>query len=420
MSIPAQRPPILARRAPATPVPAVALARPTPSARAANLLTGSALLLAGLLLVLSPPAVRAEDHGGHAAPASAATAPAARPAAKAAEKPADAHADKASGAAQTARPELPRVDTSRAERPVAPEAKAGAGRNIGMDELSRKLTDKVAEVRDRQARTPVLKLTAHSAGPRAEGRSARAAPADPHGAADKLAADAQAHAAHDLHWAYNGEGGPSHWGELKSDFATCAKGQRQSPIDIRGGLKVDLPAIKFDYRPVGFGVVDNGHTIQANLQPGNAIEINGRRYDLLQFHFHRPSEERINGRQYEMVVHLVHKDPEGRLAVIAVLVEQGRSHAVVQSVWNSLPLEKNDELASPVQIDLNQLLPEDRRYYTYMGSLTTPPCTEGVLWLVLKQPASFSPEQIGLFARLYPMNARPIQQAAGRTIKESN
>jgi carbonic anhydrase len=234
------------------------------------------------------------------------------------------------------------------------------------------------------------------------------------------AEDAHAQAAHDIHWAYNGEGGPTHWAELKPEFATCALGQRQSPIDIRGGLRVDLEAIKFDYRPVPFGVIDNGHTIQANLQPGNAIEVGGRRYDLLQFHFHRPSEERINGRQFDMVVHLVHKDAQGRLAVVAVLVEAGRSHPVVQSVWNSLPLERNEEQGSPVPIDLNQLLPEDRRYYTYMGSLTTPPCSEGVLWMVLKQPAIVSPEQIGLFARLYPMNARPIQQAGARMIKESN
>jgi carbonic anhydrase len=160
--------------------------------------------------------------------------------------------------------------------------------------------------------------------------------------------------------------------------------------------------------------------VQANLGGGNSIEVAGRRYELVQFHFHRPSEERINGRQFEMVAHLVHKDPEGRLAVVAVLMDQGKQHPMVQLVWNSLPLEKKEETMSPVPIDMNLMLPEDRRYYTYMGSLTTPPCSEGVLWLVLKQPAQLSAEQLAVFAKLYPMNARPIQQASGRMIKESN
>jgi carbonic anhydrase len=121
-----------------------------------------------------------------------------------------------------------------------------------------------------------------------------------------------------------------------------------------------------------------------------------------------------------MVAHLVHKDPEGRLAVVAVMLEQGRQQPAIQMVWNSLPLEKNMEVSAPAPLDMNLLLPEDRRYYTYMGSLTTPPCSEGVLWLVLKQPVPLSPEQVGIFARLYPMNARPIQPGSGRLIKESN
>jgi carbonic anhydrase len=139
----------------------------------------------------------------------------------------------------------------------------------------------------------------------------------------------------------------------------------------------------------------------------------------VQFHFHRPSEERINGRQSDMVAHMVHKDADGKLAVIAVLLNQGDvPHPMVQLVWNSLPLEKNTEQYSPVMMDLNLLLPERREYYTYMGSLTTPPCTEGVLWMVMKQPSAMSREQIGIFSRLYPMNARPIQSAGGRMIKE--
>jgi len=223
---------------------------------------------------------------------------------------------------------------------------------------------------------------------------------------------------HDIHWAYSGDTGPESWGRLKPEFQQCMLGKRQSPIDIREGIPVQLDPIQFDYRPSGFRVIDNGHTVQVNVEPGNSITVGGRRYDLLQFHFHRPSEERINGRQFEMVAHLVHKDLDGRLAVVAVLMDQGKAHPLVQMVWNNLPLEKNQEQAAMTNLDMTLLLPELRQYYTYMGSLTTPPCTEGVLWMVMKQPASMSREQVAVFSKLYPMNARPIQSPSGRLIKD--
>jgi carbonic anhydrase len=222
------------------------------------------------------------------------------------------------------------------------------------------------------------------------------------------------------HWDYAGATGPDAWGKMQPEYSRCATGTRQSPIDIRGGIAVDLEPIRFDYRPSSFSVIDNGHTVQVNVESGNSITITGRRYELVQFHFHRPSEERVDGRQYDMVVHLVHKDPEGRVAVVAVLLDRGSAQAIVQSVWNNLPLEKGEEVHAGTRIDLSQLLPDDKRYYTYMGSLTTPPCSEGVLWMVMKQPVPISVEQVSIFARLYPMNARPIQQADGRLIKESN
>ncbi len=226
--------------------------------------------------------------------------------------------------------------------------------------------------------------------------------------------------AHGAHWDYQGAGGPETWGRLKPEFAQCATGTRQSPIDIRDGIKVELDAVRFDYKPSNFRVIDNGHTVQVNVAAGNAIEILGRRFELLQFHFHRPSEERVNGRLFDMVAHLVHKDLDGRLAVIAVLLDRGSAHPIIQSVWNNLPLEKGEELAARAVLDLQALLPADRSYYTYMGSLTAPPCSEGVLWMVMKSPVPISPEQIAIFARLYPMNARPIQSASGRLIKESH
>lgn len=222
------------------------------------------------------------------------------------------------------------------------------------------------------------------------------------------------------HWAYSGEAGPEHWGELSPEFARCANGARQSPIDIRDGFKLELEAPLFEYQASLFSVLDNGHTIQVNINSANALTLMGRRFQLVQFHFHRPSEERLEGRGFEMVIHLVHKDDAGRLAVVAVMIERGAPNAQVQSVWNNLPLEKNESLTPSSRIDLEQLLPTRREYYTYMGSLTTPPCSEGVLWVVMKQPITLSPQQIGIFARLYPMNARPLQAAGDRLIKESN
>ncbi|MBE0546822.1 MAG: carbonic anhydrase family protein [Rubrivivax sp.] len=221
-------------------------------------------------------------------------------------------------------------------------------------------------------------------------------------------------------WAYEGAAGPQAWAELKPEFALCAKGQRQSPIDLQGGLAVDLEPVRFHYQASRFAVVDNGRTVQVKVAPGNAIELAGRHYELQHFTFHRPGEGRIDGRQFEMSLHLVHKDAQGRLAVVALLLDPGPPQPVVQQVWNNLPLEKHEEAAARVALELTELLPADRRYYTYMGSLTTPPCSEGVQWVVMRHPVTVSPEQIELFTRLYPMNARPVQAAAGRRIMQSN
>ena len=225
---------------------------------------------------------------------------------------------------------------------------------------------------------------------------------------------------HSGHWSYSGEEGPEYWAQLSPEWARCGNGNRQSPIDIRDGFKLELEAPLFEYQPSRFSVLDNGHTIQANINSPNFASLMGRRFQLLQFHFHRPAEERLEGRGYEMVLHLVHKDDEGRLMVVAVMIEPGAPNAQVQSVWNNLPLEKNESLTPASRLELEQLLPARRDYYTYMGSLTTPPCSEGVLWVVMKQAITLSPQQINIFARLYPMNARPLQPAGDRLIKESS
>jgi carbonic anhydrase len=291
-----------------------------------------------------------------------------------------------------------------------------------LDALRDKLTSKLGAVQGSgPSSSKVLRVVAPSDHGQATPTIARAAS---HAAPvaklrpSKTAPPASRHSGHD--WAYGGAAGPEHWGDLKPEFAACSSGSRQSPIDIRSGIRVDQEPIVFDYRASVFRVIDNGHTIEVRVGGGNSIEVQGRRFDLLQFHFHRPSEERIDGRQFDMVVHLVHRDPEGRLAVLAVLLDRGSAHPLVQSVWNHLPLEKNVEVAASPLLDLSHLLPADRRYFAYMGSLTTPPCTEGVLWLVMQQPVPIAVEQVNVFSRLYPMNARPVQPAAGRLIKQSN
>lgn len=319
-----------------------------------------------------------------------------------------------------------------AAAPAKAEAKADAKAPPGdpMDTLREKLASKLGATKAPEAPTPyVVRVVSKPTAEAAHGSASAVAEgkADGHGptaskvAKLRAAKAAAAPAGHAAHWSYGGEGGPEQWGQLKPEFSMCANGTRQSPIDIRSGVKVDLEPIQFDYRPSPFGVIDNGHTIQVNVAGGNAIEVQGQRFDLVQFHFHRPSEERINGRQFDMVAHLVHKSPEGRLAVVAVLLDRGgAAQPLIQTVWNNLPLEKNVEVGVRGEIDMNHLLPADRRYFTYMGSLTTPPCSEGVLWLVLQQPVPLAQDQIGVFAKLYPMNARPIQQASGRLIKQSN
>ena len=296
-----------------------------------------------------------------------------------------------------------------------------------MDTLREKLAAKLGAAKAPESVSPyVVRVVSKSgdtangaaaAEPKAGGQSAAARAAKSRAAAAAAAAVSDGHAAH---WGYGGAGGPEQWGGMKAEFSTCSTGTRQSPIDIRSGVRVDLEPIQFDYRPSGFRVIDNGHTIQVNVGGGNSIEVQGRRYDLVQFHFHRPSEERIDGRQFDMVAHLVHKDPEGRLAVVAVLLDRGSVHPLVQTIWNNLPLEKGEEVAAKAALDMNHLLPADRRYFTYMGSLTTPPCSEGVLWMVMQQPVPIATDQINVFSRLYPMNARPIQSAAGRLITQSN
>jgi carbonic anhydrase len=231
-----------------------------------------------------------------------------------------------------------------------------------------------------------------------------------------------AHGSGEVHWDYAGANGPLAWADLKPEFATCGSGKRQSPINIDESqtLRGPAEAISFDYRPSSGSVVNNGHTIQIDVSGDNGIMVRGSRYQLVQLHFHHPSEERINYRSFAMVAHLVHKDYMGRLAVVAVLLEPGAANAVINTFWTYMPLGPGDRVVMPAgSVDLNGLLPKDQRYYQFMGSLTTPPCSEEVLWMILKQPVTLSHEQMRLFAQQYPNNARPVQPTNGRVVRDA-
>lgn len=226
----------------------------------------------------------------------------------------------------------------------------------------------------------------------------------------------------DIHWSYEGEGGPAQWGKLKPDFATCASGQRQSPIHIEDSetLKGPAEAIEFRYAPSKGTVTNNGHTVEVRIYGDNSLTVRGTTYQLVQFHFHHPAEERINGQSYPMSAHFVHRNELGQLAVLTVLLEPGEANPLIQKVWTHMPLDVNDSVRLPPDlIHVGEILPRDQRYYQYMGSLTTPPCTEGVLWLILKQPVSISREQLRLFGQLYANNARPVQPRHDRPVRDA-
>jgi len=232
------------------------------------------------------------------------------------------------------------------------------------------------------------------------------------------AAHAEGHAPH---WVYKGShGDPAHWGALDPAFEACAKGQTQSPIDISKTVKTDLPALTFAYASSMPTLVNNGHTIQVNLPSGSSLKIGDQSYELLQFHFHTPSEETVAGKHAAMVAHFVHRNRAGELGVIGVLMEQGKKqNAAFAGIFEHLPRPGEKIMVDELTLDLAALLPTDKHYYAYEGSLTTPPCSQGVHWMVLKTPVMMGAEQIKAFRRLFSANARPIQPLNGRIVKES-
>jgi len=225
---------------------------------------------------------------------------------------------------------------------------------------------------------------------------------------------------HAPHWSYKGEEGPKHWGQLDPAYAACASGHAQSPINIQHAKLAELPPLQFDYQSVPLNIINNGHTIQVSYVPGSTLTVGDRTYTLRQFHFHHPSEEHINGRGFDLVAHLVHDDGSGHLAVVAILFKIGVSNSLLENVWRNIPTQTEKATDVPsVSVNVKDLLPADHGYYTFSGSLTTPPCSEGVVWYVLKNQSTVSQDQVAAFAKLYPRDARPIQPLYGREVLET-
>lgn len=225
-------------------------------------------------------------------------------------------------------------------------------------------------------------------------------------------------------WDYAGVKGAEHWGSLDPAYALCSSGKAQSPIDIRDTQKLALPALHFQYRsaPLEY-ITNNGHTIRVNYHDvapaGDFLLVGDKRYQLTQFHFHRRSEEYIRGKQYDMVLHLMHKSADGEELGVAVLLTTGHANPAIGKVWANMPQSEGQQPAKGVTLNPADMLPSSFGYYMYIGSVTAPPCTEGVRWIVLKTPVEVSAAQIDDFARLYPDDVRPVQPLNGRVVQES-
>lgn len=231
-------------------------------------------------------------------------------------------------------------------------------------------------------------------------------------------------------WSYSGADGPAHWAQLDPGYAACG-GKEQSPIDIRNAVKSDLPTMKFEFKNGPLDIVNNGYTaVRVDYAPenGNFVFVGSERYELTQFHFHHPSEERIDGKQYAMGMHFMLKSGDGKTAGIAIMVNatsasrpaQTHVENVVDTLWKYMPTKAGKAHVTPgIEVNPAGLIPRDTAYYVYMGSVTAPPCTEGVKWYVLKTPVTISRERIEAFAKLYPHDVRPVQPLNGRTVQES-
>ena len=226
-------------------------------------------------------------------------------------------------------------------------------------------------------------------------------------------------AAHKPHWSYEGEGAPDKWGKLQADFRVCDLGMEQSPIDLKDSVRAQVGQLSPSFQDIPLAVLNNGHTIQVNSAPGNYTIINGKRFDLLQFHFHHPSEHLLSGKRFDLELHFVHRAADGQLAVLGVFIQPGSHNATLAPIWTSMPRESGPVQEVGTAIRPSDLLPASRSYFRYQGSLTTPPCSEGVLWTVFNAPIEASRDQIQQFAQLFANNARPAQGKHRRFLLDS-
>lgn len=232
-----------------------------------------------------------------------------------------------------------------------------------------------------------------------------------------LLSSANAFAESKAHWGYSGPEGPEHWAELSAEFGTCTSGKNQSPVNLTGMIEGNLPAMKINYKVGGKEVVNNGHTIQVNYAPGSSITVAGKTFELKQFHFHSPSENTIEGHSYPMEAHFVHADKDGNLAVIAVMFKAGEHNAELEKAWEFMPHEAGASHELHNLINAKVLLPHNNDYYRFNGSLTTPPCSEGVNWFVMKFYDTASQAQIDKFIHaMHHDNNRPVQPLNARVV----
>jgi len=221
------------------------------------------------------------------------------------------------------------------------------------------------------------------------------------------------------HWSYEGEAGPTKWGDLDAANKACAVGAQQSPIDIGATVKAQLPPLKISWTRAADTIVNNGHTIQLTAGDSNVLTLGDVKYKLVQFHFHRPSEHLIGGKGSAMEAHFVHRADSGALAVIGVLMTTGKPNPTFNRIVATMPKQEGPAVKADPGIDPNALLPARRSYYRYSGSLTTPPCSETVEWLLFTTPIQVAEADVAAFAKLYPMNARPPQQDNRRYVLRS-
>lgn len=224
-------------------------------------------------------------------------------------------------------------------------------------------------------------------------------------------------AEHSSHWGYEGEDKPENWGKLSPEFSTCENGKNQSPINIEHVFKTHHDKLKLVFKPGKQEIINNGHTIQVNVGEGNTLQIDNEVFTLQQFHFHAPSENEIKGKQFPMEAHFVYKNKNGELAVVALMFNKGKTNPELAKAWQQIPTEVEAMATLTQPVDIKALLPNRLDFYRFSGSLTTPPCTEGVRWIVLEQESSASAEQIEKFhSIMHHDNNRPIQPLNGRII----